>query len=53
MGASSITLDQTGVTIKGMNISIEGQMQTSVKGLMTEVKASATLQAGGAITMIG
>ena len=53
VGASSITLDQTGVTIKGMNISIEGQMQTSVKGLMTEVKASATLQAGGAITMIG
>ncbi len=53
VGASSITLDQTGVTIKGMNVSIEGQMQTSVKGLMTEVKAAATLQVGGAITMIG
>jgi type VI secretion system secreted protein VgrG len=52
VGESSITLDQTGVTIKGMMISIEGQIQTQVKGLMTQVNADAMLQIQGAITMI-
>ncbi|MEO8029484.1 MAG: type VI secretion system tip protein TssI/VgrG [Gemmatimonadota bacterium] len=52
-GQSSIKIDQTGVTIKGMMVSIEGQIQTEVKGLMTSVKGSAMLQAQGAITMIG
>ncbi len=52
VGQSSIRLDQTGVTIKGMMISVEGQMMTEVKGLMTQVTADAMLQAQGAITMI-
>jgi type VI secretion system secreted protein VgrG len=52
VGESSITIDQMGVTIKGMMISIEGQIQTQLKGLMTQVNADAMLQIQGAITMI-
>ena len=52
VGQSSIRIDQLGVTIKGMMISIEGQIQTQVKGLMTQVNADAMLQIQGAITMI-
>jgi type VI secretion system secreted protein VgrG len=53
VGQSSIKIDQMGVTIKGMMISVEGQIQTEVKGLMTQVQGSAMLQAKGGITMIG
>jgi type VI secretion system secreted protein VgrG len=52
VGQSSIRLDQMGVTIKGMMISIEGQIMTEVKGMMTQIEGSAQLQAQGAITMI-
>lgn len=52
VGQSSIKLDQTGVTIKGMLVKVEGQIQTEVKGLMTTVQGSAMLTAKGAITMI-
>ncbi len=52
VGQSSIVVDQMGVTIKGMMVSIEGQIQTEVKGLMTQVSGEAMLTAKGAITMI-
>ena len=52
VGQNSITIDQGGVTIKGMNIVIDGQVQTEVKGLMTKVNATAMLTVKGAITMI-
>jgi type VI secretion system secreted protein VgrG len=52
VGQSSITIDQTGVTIKGMMIKIEGQMQTEVKGLMTQINASGMMVVKGGITMI-
>jgi len=35
-----------------MMITIEGQVQTQVKGLMTQVNGTAMLQCQGAITMI-
>jgi type VI secretion system secreted protein VgrG len=53
VGQNSITIDQMGVTIKGMMISVEGQIQTAVKGLMTQINGSAMLQLQGGITMIG
>jgi type VI secretion system secreted protein VgrG len=53
VGQSSIKIDQTGVTIKGMMVSVEGQVQTTVKGLMTQVTADAILQVKGGVTMIG
>ena len=52
VGQSSIKIDQKGVTIKGMMVKIEGQVQTEVKGLMTTVKGTAMLTAKGGITMI-
>ena len=52
VGQNSITVDQTGVTIKGMMITIEGQVQTEVKGLMTNINGTAMLQVKGGITMI-
>jgi type VI secretion system secreted protein VgrG len=53
VGQSSVTIDQTGVTIKGMMISVEGQVQTQIKGVMTQVNGDAMLQLKGGITMIG
>ena len=53
VGQSSLKVDQMGVTIKGMMIKVEGQIQTELTGLMTKVQGSAMLQAGGGIMMLG
>jgi type VI secretion system secreted protein VgrG len=53
VGTNSITIDLTGITIKGTIVQVEGQALTEVKGLMTDVQASAILTAKGGITMIG
>jgi type VI secretion system secreted protein VgrG len=53
VGQSKITLDQMGVTIEGMMIKIEGQIQTEVKATMTQVTGDAMLQLHGGIIMIG
>jgi type VI secretion system secreted protein VgrG len=53
VGQNSVKIDQMGVTIKGMMITIDGQVQTQVKGLMTQINGSAMLQVQGGITMIG
>jgi type VI secretion system secreted protein VgrG len=53
VGMSSLTIDQTGVTIKGMKVSIAGDVMTEVKGLMVNMTADAMLKLGGGITMIG
>ena len=52
VGQSSVVLDQMGVTIKGMQIQIEGQIQTQVKAPMTQVNGDAMLVLKGGITMI-
>jgi type VI secretion system secreted protein VgrG len=52
VGQSSVRLDQMGVTIKGMMIQIEGQVQTQVKALTTQVNGDAMLTLKGGITMI-
>jgi type VI secretion system secreted protein VgrG len=52
VGQSSVKVDQMGVTIQGMMISIQGQIQVQVKGLMTQVNADAMLMLKGGITMI-
>ena len=53
VGQSSVKLDQTGVTITGMMVKIDGTIMTDVKGTMTTVKGSAMLQLSGGIIMIG
>jgi type VI secretion system secreted protein VgrG len=52
-GSNSIKIDMMGVTIKGLMVKVEADVQASIKGTMTEVKGDAMLQAKGAITMIG
>ncbi len=52
VGQSSVKLDQTGVTIKGMMIKIEGQVLVDVKGLVTNVTGDAMLTLRGGIVMI-
>ncbi len=52
VGHNSIKIDQMGVTIQGMMIKIEGQIQTEVKGMMMQVSGDAMLMAKGGITMI-
>jgi type VI secretion system secreted protein VgrG len=52
VGQSSILINQMGVTIKGMMISIEGQIQVQVKGVMVQVNGEAMLILKGGITMI-
>lgn len=52
VGASSVRIDQTGVTIKGLMITIEGSAMTEVKSPMTQVKGDGMLILKGGITMI-
>jgi type VI secretion system secreted protein VgrG len=53
VGANSIKVDQMGITIEGMMVKINGQVQTQVQGTMVQVSGSAMTQISGAITMIG
>jgi type VI secretion system secreted protein VgrG len=52
VGQSSILIDQTGVTIKGMMISVQGQAMVEVKAPMIQVTADAMLVLKGGITLI-
>ncbi|MBL6456927.1 type VI secretion system tip protein VgrG [Belnapia sp. T6] len=53
VGASEVKVDQTGVSIKGMMVKLEGTVMLEAKGLMTTVKGDAMTQVSGAIIMIG
>ncbi|HQT78053.1 MAG TPA: type VI secretion system tip protein TssI/VgrG [Rhodopila sp.] len=52
VGESTITLDQTGVTIKGIQVQIEGQAMASVKAPLTQIDAEGMLKASGGIMML-
>ncbi len=52
VGGNSIKIDQTGVTIKGIMVSIEGQAMLDAKAPMTTVKGDGMLTLKGGITMI-
>ncbi|HYM02590.1 MAG TPA: type VI secretion system tip protein TssI/VgrG [Stellaceae bacterium] len=53
VGSNSLKIDQQGISLNGMNIKIEGQVNTQVKGgAMTDVEASGQLTLKGAMTMI-
>jgi type VI secretion system secreted protein VgrG len=52
VGGNSVKIDQTGITIKGLKVSIEGELQVEVKGLTTTVKGEGMLTLKGGITMI-
>jgi type VI secretion system secreted protein VgrG len=52
VGQSSIKIDQMGVTIKGMMIKIEAQIQCQVTATMTQVNGDAMTTVKGGIVMI-
>jgi type VI secretion system secreted protein VgrG len=52
VGQSSIVLTQQGITIKGLQISIEGTIQLEAKAAMTTVSADGIMTVKGAMTMI-
>ncbi|MFL7903131.1 type VI secretion system tip protein VgrG [Azospirillum argentinense] len=52
VGQSSIRLDQTGVTIRGVMVRIEGQAMTEVKAPMNQVKGDAMVAIKGGLVTI-
>ena len=52
VGTNSIKVDQTGVTIKGLMVNIEGTAMANLKSPMTTVKGDGMLTIKGGITMI-
>jgi type VI secretion system secreted protein VgrG len=52
VGQSSVVIDQTGVTVKGMMVTSEAQLVQKVKGTMTQVEGAAMTTVKGAIVMI-
>jgi type VI secretion system secreted protein VgrG len=52
VGSSSIKIDQMGVTINGMMIKVEAQVQAQVTSLMTQVNGDAMTTVKGGIVMI-
>jgi type VI secretion system secreted protein VgrG len=52
VGSNSIKIDNTGITIKGLMVNIEGTAMTEVKSPITTVNASGMLTLKGSMTMI-
>lgn len=52
VGSSSVKVDQSGVTIKGMMVKAQGTAMAEVKAPMTTVKGDGMLTLKGGITMI-
>jgi type VI secretion system secreted protein VgrG len=53
VGQNSIKIDQTGITLQGMMIKVQGQVQTQVQGTMVQVSGDAMTQVSGGVIMIG
>ncbi|HEU4643836.1 MAG TPA: type VI secretion system tip protein VgrG [Gemmatimonadaceae bacterium] len=52
VGANSIKIDQSGITIKGMMVKVMGDVQAKMDSPMTQVTASGILQLKGSLTTI-
>ena len=52
VGQSSIKIEPAKITIKSMEIAIEGELKTEVKGAMTKVEGSAMLELKGGLVKI-
>lgn len=53
VGGNSIKIDQSGVTISGIVVKVQGSAQTQIKGAMVQVNGDGMLTLKGAITLIG
>ncbi len=52
VGGNSIKVDQSGITIKGLMVKVEGDIMTQIKAPMTQVNGDAMLTVKGGLTMI-
>ena len=52
VGQNSIKIDQTGITLQGMMVKVQGQVQTQIQAPMVQVSGDAMTQIKGGITMI-
>lgn len=52
VGGNSVVIDQTGVTIKGMMVNVQGNAMLDLKAPMTSVKGDGMLTLKGGITMV-
>ncbi len=52
VGANSIKIDQSGITIKGVMVTIQGSAQVAVKGPITQINGSGMVQIQGGVVMI-
>lgn len=52
VGGNSITIDQSGITLKGMMIKLQGSIEVQVQGTMVQINGDGMLKMQGAITMI-
>ncbi|QEG01406.1 Phage-related baseplate assembly protein [Stieleria maiorica] len=52
VGGSSIKIDQQGITIKAMKVSVQAQIKAEVKGTMVDAAASGVLTLKGAMAKI-
>ncbi len=52
VGANSIKIDQSGITIKGIMVKVEGEAMVTVKGAMVQVSGDGMLILKGGIVMI-
>jgi type VI secretion system secreted protein VgrG len=52
VGQNSIVINQSGITLQGMTIKLEGQVQVQVQAPMAQVQADATLTLKGGVVMI-
>jgi type VI secretion system secreted protein VgrG len=53
VGGSTLTIDQTGISMSGMMISINGQLMTQVSGVMTTLSGDAMVVIAGGLIEIG
>lgn len=52
VGQNTITVDQTGITLKGIMVKVEGQAMVEAKAPMVKLQADAMMQVKGAITQV-
>lgn len=52
VGTNTVTIDMSGVTIKGLNVESEAQLMHSGKGTMTQLQGSAMTTITGGLVMI-
>ena len=52
VGGTSLTIDQSGISMKGIMVSVEGQAMAQIKAPMTQINGDAMVMIKGGITMI-